>query len=108
MPMNTARKGCVSEHKAMVWLIEQGYEVYENISAEGPFDLIAIRPGETIYVDVKTVTERMDYGIRSLGSAGMRPSAKKYPDLNKKLLYVYNNQVAWRLLDLVMEPKTHA
>lgn len=89
--------------KAVVWLMEQGYEVFRNLSAEGAFDMIALSPEETIYIDVKTASEVMDYGVKNLTAAKFRPSAKKYPELNKKIVYVYKDQVAWRLFDLVVE-----
>lgn len=103
MVMNTMRKGALAEIKAIAWLIEQGYEVYRNISPEGPFDLIAIKPKETVYIDVKTVSERLDFGVASLGASSWNKSANKYPELNKKLLYVYKDQVAWKLIDLKIE-----
>lgn len=95
---NTVRTGTLSELKAMAWLVEQGYEVFRNISAEGPFDLIAIRPGETIYIDVKTLAPRMYQGEKVLQRGKFSKTADKYPDLNKKLLYVYKDQVDWKVL----------
>jgi Holliday junction resolvase-like predicted endonuclease len=48
-------RGCVSELLAAAWLLEQGYSVYRNVSAHGEADLVAIRRGEILLVDVKTV-----------------------------------------------------
>ena len=38
---NTNRTGDISEHKAVVWLLEQGYEVFRNECCSGPIDIIA-------------------------------------------------------------------
>lgn len=52
--MNKKHTGTLSEIKACVWLIENGYEVFRNISQYGPIDLIAIKDGEIIKIDVTT------------------------------------------------------
>ena len=41
-------KGTSSELKAAVFLLDQGYEVFRNISQHGPIDLVAIKVGEPI------------------------------------------------------------
>lgn len=50
----TSRTGDISELKACVWLLEQGYEVYRNVSCVGPADLTVLKDGELWLVDVKT------------------------------------------------------
>lgn len=47
--------GAYNELVATVWLLKQGYDVFRNISAHGPIDLIAVNriSGETILFDVK-------------------------------------------------------
>lgn len=56
--MNVPRKhkGALSELRASAWLLEQGYEVFRNVSAHGPIDIIARHPetGELLLLDVKT------------------------------------------------------
>lgn len=47
-------KGCVGELRAVLWFIGQGYEVCQNISPHGPVDLVAIKGGKVVLVDVKT------------------------------------------------------
>lgn len=95
----------MAELKAMSWLLDQGYEVYRNVSPEGPFDLIAIKPDETVYIDVKTCSAQWNYDIKGLVANKARPSANKYKDLNKKLLYVYQDHVAWRIGDIPYQPE---
>lgn len=48
--------GALSELRACVWLIEEGWEVYRNVTAHGLGDIIAFRDGEMIHADVKTKT----------------------------------------------------
>tara|TARA_R110002051_G_C8624627_1_gene483886 strand:- start:32 stop:991 length:960 start_codon:yes stop_codon:yes gene_type:complete len=53
---NPRRIGDITEHKAEVWLLEQGYEVFRNISATGPADLVIFdsKTGEHVKIDVKS------------------------------------------------------
>jgi Holliday junction resolvase-like predicted endonuclease len=56
----TARKGDIgegiqAEYYAVTWLWDRGYEVFKNAGCNGPIDLVAIKEGETILVDVKTI-----------------------------------------------------
>ena len=57
-PAPAKHRGAWSEIMAMSWLIEQGYEVFRNISATGFADLVAhnFNTGKTWLVDVKTCT----------------------------------------------------
>jgi len=51
----TARKGDIAEYYAVTWLWDRGYEVFKNAGCNGPIDMVAIKEGETILVDVKTI-----------------------------------------------------
>jgi len=55
--MNDSTKGALHEMKAVIHLMEQGYQVFTNIKGTGPADLVAWRPetNETLIIDVKTV-----------------------------------------------------
>lgn len=67
--MNKIKKldlGAISELKASSWLIEQGYEVYRNVSSTGNFDLVAIKGSELIKIDV------------TLSRSGLYVSRKKH------------------------------
>tara|TARA_R100000951_G_C2633893_1_gene178624 strand:- start:140 stop:442 length:303 start_codon:yes stop_codon:yes gene_type:complete len=50
------RTGDITEHRAVVWLLEQGYEVFRNECCTGPIDMIAfnIETQEVLKIDVKT------------------------------------------------------
>ncbi len=52
------RSGDATELRAVIWLWEQGYEVFNNVAADGPIDLVAIDAnGVAIKVDVKKALE---------------------------------------------------
>lgn len=59
--MHPKHKGALNELKAHAWLLEQGFEVFANVSPHGDTDLIARTPdGELIEVDVTTGRLRPD------------------------------------------------
>jgi hypothetical protein len=47
-------RGARNELAAICWLLEQGYDVYRNVSQHGIIDVIAIKDGETLFLDVKS------------------------------------------------------
>lgn len=51
-------KGAHSELIASAWLIEQGYEVFRNVSQHGYIDIIAIKDGIVYKFDVKTAFKK--------------------------------------------------
>jgi len=50
-------RGALAEIKAVAFLLERGYEVFRNVSAHGPADLVAYDPvdGRILLIDVKTI-----------------------------------------------------
>ena len=52
--MNSNRKGDFAEFYAVTWLWDNGYEVFLNAGRTGAVDMIAMKDGETVLVDVKT------------------------------------------------------
>jgi hypothetical protein len=64
--MKRKHKGAHSELRACLWLLDQGYEVFRNISPCGHADLIAWRGDEILKIDVKTVS-------RGITTEGSRP-----------------------------------
>lgn len=50
-------KGCWAEMVACCWLIQNGYDVFKNISQHGLIDIIALRDGKVFKFDVKSVNE---------------------------------------------------
>ena len=49
-----SRKGDLAEYYAVTWLWDNGYEVFKNASSCGPIDMIAIKDGQSLLIDVKT------------------------------------------------------
>ena len=47
-------RGAITELRACSWLLAEGYEVFRNVSAFGPVDVVAIKDGVTRYIDVKS------------------------------------------------------
>lgn len=59
----TKRKGDIAEYYAITWLWDKGYEVFKNAGCSGPIDMVAVKDGEAILIDVKTV--RIDYRLKN-------------------------------------------
>jgi Holliday junction resolvase-like predicted endonuclease len=53
--MHSKHRGAHSELTACLWLLEQGYEVFRNISQHGIADVVAFRGNEILKIDVKTL-----------------------------------------------------
>lgn len=71
--MDQKHKGAYAEQRAIVWLMERGYEVFTNVSQHGSVDLIARSAGTIILIDVTTGHWR-DY------KSGRYLSYKKFTD----------------------------
>jgi len=95
--LNTSKKGDQSELLACAWLLEQGYEVFRNVSSVGPIDIIAVNEDETILIDVKTCSLMKDWGEITIGATSMSKASKA---LGVKRLLVYKGHVSWKLHDL--------
>lgn len=52
--MNKKHKGAWAELAATNWLLEQGYEVFRNVSQHGDIDIIARKGAEQLVIDVKS------------------------------------------------------
>jgi hypothetical protein len=53
------RKGDKAELRAILWLWEQGCEVFVNAGGDGPIDMIVLSPtGKMTAIDVKTAVKR--------------------------------------------------
>ena len=76
MSDNTSRVGDLAEHKAVVWLWQQGYEVFRNCGCTGPVDLIAMdKHGSIVLIDVKT--RRLQYETGNHTKAHGRTDVQK-------------------------------
>lgn len=79
--------GAQSELIAAVWLMQQGFEVFQNMAATGPADLVAWKPGssKTYLIDVKTVNmlyQRSD-GFTSINVPKPHPDGIHYLVVSK-------------------------
>ena len=87
------RKGTISRQKAEVWLMEQGYDVFEQVCGSGPVDLVAIRNGEIFMIDVKTVTYNRQHPGKEYPV--YNPLTDQQRALGVRLLYVQGGAVFW-------------
>jgi hypothetical protein len=55
-PANTAAQGRRIEWAARDYLILNGYEVVRAAASKGPADLVAIKPGQVLIINVKRTT----------------------------------------------------
>lgn len=90
--MDPKHKGSLTETKAKACLLEAGYEVFDNISAHGPIDLIAFLHDEIILIDVKTGNTR-EGEYRYFDS---RTDRQK--EIGVKLMYVYSDG-HWKIVE---------
>jgi Holliday junction resolvase len=71
--LKAKHKGCHSELTGAAWLLENGYDVFRNVSSHGVIDLIGIRHGVVEFFDCKSVgnsgglsIEAKDLGVKRL------------------------------------------
>src|SRR5258708_1096610 len=55
--MHPKHKECHTELLAQAWLLENGYEVFENVRVEGSGELGGVRDTEVLVLDVKSHIE---------------------------------------------------
>jgi hypothetical protein len=87
IPSGANAKGAQGELIASAWLLGLGYEVFRNVSASGPADLIAWEQdtGVTHFIDVKTVAYDAIYE-RSNGSLCIPLGRKGHGDVLRLLV----------------------
>jgi len=59
-----AQKGALSELRASVDLMLNGYEVFRAVSPACSCDLIALKNNKTIRIEVRTATKRIDGSLK--------------------------------------------
>jgi hypothetical protein len=70
-PASNSTIGALSELLACAWLLNKGYQVFRNVSPNGPYDLVAFKGPEELRIDVKTIRR---YGGKP-GKPGKYPQA---------------------------------
>jgi Holliday junction resolvase-like predicted endonuclease len=58
------RLGDIAEHYVVTWLWDEGYEVFTNAGCTGLVDMIAVKNGVPVYIDVKARNTDSDSGYR--------------------------------------------
>lgn len=89
--MNKKHKGACAELRAAAWLLEQGYEVFRNVSGFGEIDIVAVKAGIARFFDVKAgyrggsptpgveyISPMADGSFRIVGAR--RPRGPRYRD----------------------------
>lgn len=65
--------GTRNEMVACIWLLKQGYDVFQNISPHGDVDIIALKDGVPTFIDVKAANYTVQ-GARSLHANRLKES----------------------------------
>jgi len=60
--MNKTKKGHFAELMAAAILTKNNYDVFHPLQGHGPVDLVAVKDGEIILLDVKTNATRVNPG----------------------------------------------
>jgi Holliday junction resolvase-like predicted endonuclease len=76
--------GDISEFKAVVKFLKEGYMVFKNMSSTGPIDLVLVnfKTGEVRFVDVKTIS------YRKVGTKINRTTTTEQNKLKVELVYI--------------------
>ena len=55
--------GDISEHRAIIKFLKEGYMVFKNVSGTGPIDMVLVhqKTGEIRKIDVKTTSYRQSW-----------------------------------------------
>ncbi len=76
--------GDISEFKAVIKFLKEGYMVFKNMSAIGPIDLVLVNQetGEVRFIDVKTIS------YRKVGTKINRTTTTEQNKLKVELIYI--------------------
>lgn len=86
--MDTKHKGAHSELLATAWLLQNGYDVFRNVSAHGLVDIVAIHieTRQWLVIDVRSTSRTNNKGPSSYA---MRKLSQAQVDFGVVPLYVY-------------------
>ena len=83
---NKHKKGFINHLRAIQWLTENDYIVFNNLSSLGDCDIVAMNTdGETLKIDIKTVSKRKNKSVI------YRSPTKEQKKKNICLLMVYDD-----------------
>ena len=88
--LSCVEKGLISEDKASIWLIKNGYYVFIRKQEGIPIDLVAVNKesGDVLKIDVKSISFRKTGKIGTKINRVLKPHQKQ---LGIKLMYVHEN-----------------
>lgn len=89
--VGSRRGGDIAEYKAIVWLLDKGYEVFKNVGATGDVDLVVLKDSTFTKIDVKTVRYGRDGACFSWKSY----LSKEQLEAGVKVLFVEGDKVGW-------------
>ena len=85
--MRTLKKGHYCELLAAAILHRNDYDVFHPLQGHGPVDLVAIKLGETLLLDVKADSSRLHSG-RTTPTRITRPRTKLQKQMSVRICYV--------------------
>ena len=88
--LSKIEKGLISEDKASIWLIQNGYYVFMRKQEGVPIDLVAVhkKSGKVLKIDVKSISFRKTGKIGTKINRVLKPHQKR---LGVKIMYVHEN-----------------
>ncbi len=69
-------RGAHAEMMACCFLLENGYEVFRNVSGVGIIDIVAVKDDQVLKIDVKQATPQLDNGGNARASGGSLSEAQ--------------------------------
>lgn len=94
--------GAASELLAATDLIQNGFDVFRNLSPNGPCDLIAMKDGVLLRIEVKSAPHTKEYWYDVLAVVSQKDGTVKYsPDITDWATYdfvraQYKPPIRWK------------
>ena len=90
---STSRTGDLAEYYVTTWLWDEGYEVFPNASCVGLIDMIAVKNGVPVYIDVKSKGTDNDWGYkRTEEQKKLRVQIVEFNAITRKCRWVNHNE----------------
>lgn len=91
-----SRLGDMAEHYVTTWLWDEGYEVFRNTGCTGAIDLIAVKNGIPIFIDVKSKNSDNSWGHkRTEEQKKLRVQVVEFNARNRKCRFVDHTE--WKI-----------
>jgi len=87
------RLGDIAEHYVVTWLWDEGYEVFKNAGCTGCIDMIAVKNGVPVFIDVKSKGSLLKYGYsRTEEQKKLRVQIVEFNAKTRKSKWVNHNE----------------